>query len=156
MYRELQRARHHERPLSLIVLEVDDSSMSVAIPAVAEEIRKSMEKKIMLARVARILDDNLPRFHTFALRNNCFIAAMPETTEEEAAEIIHSVALIAAKDLGVTISSGVAALSDNATTLETLVDLAESKLHEAQVRQSPTDPRQMRLTLESPSRQQAD
>jgi hypothetical protein len=154
MYRELQRARHHERPLSLVVIQIDDASMKMEIPKVAEEIRLSMTKKFMLAKVAHVLDDNLPRFHSFALRDNCFIAAMPETTTEEASELIQSIGAIAATNLGLTLYSGVASLSSDATTFEALVDLAEQKMNQARTTQHATDPRQLLFPMESSSVEQ--
>ncbi|MCC6454729.1 MAG: hypothetical protein IT328_07280 [Caldilineaceae bacterium] len=154
MYRELQRARHHERPLSLVVIEVDETTMEMEIPKVADEIRHSMTKKFMLAKVAHVLDDNLPRFHTFALRDNCFIAAMPETTAEEASELLQSIGVLAATNLGLTIYSGIASLSTEATTFEALVDLAEQKVKQARTSQHPTDPRQMLFPIEPSSVEQ--
>ena len=154
MYRELQRARHHERPLSLVVIEVDETTMEMEIPKVADEIRHSMTKKFMLAKVAHVLDDNLPRFHTFALRDNCFIAAMPETTAEEASELLQSIGALTATNLGLTIYSGIASLSTEATTFEALVDLAEQKVKLARTSQHPTDTRQMLFPIEPSSVEQ--
>jgi GGDEF domain-containing protein len=154
MYRELQRARHHGRPLSLVLFQVDEKSIEMAIPRVAEEVRQSMVKKFTLAKVARVLDDNLPRFHSFALRNNCFIATMPETTNEEAFQLVESVGAMTAKELGLTVYSGIASLSDEATTFETLVELAEQRMSEARSSQQVIDPRQLRFPVESTSVEQ--
>jgi GGDEF domain-containing protein len=151
LYRELQRARHHERPLSLVVLQVDAESMKTAIPRVAEEVRQSMAKRFVFAKFAQVLDDNLPRFHSFALRDDCFIAAMPETTASEAAELIQSIGAIAARDIGLTVYAGVASLSDEATTFEALVELAEQKMAHARTVQQSTDPRQLLFPIDPPS-----
>lgn len=154
MYRELQRARHHERPLSLVVIQVGEDAMDQAMPKVAEEMRQSMIKKFMLAKVAHVLDDSLPRFHSFALHKNCFIAAMPETTAEEASDLIQSIGTTAATDLGLTLYSGIASLSNEATTFEALVDLAEQKMNQARASQHTTDPRQLLFPMEPPSVEQ--
>jgi hypothetical protein len=151
MYRELQRARHHARPLSVLAVQVDERTMSLEMPKVAEEVRQSMGQKFMLAKVARVLDDHLPRFHSFALHNNWFIATMPETTEEEAAELIDSIGLIAVNELGVTLYSGVASLSDDTTTFEALVELAEQKMDQARVDKRPSDMQQLLFPLDPPS-----
>src|SRR5690606_7848010 len=114
----------------------------------------SMTKKFMLAKVAHVLDDNLPRFHTFALRNNCFIAAMPETTAEEASELIQSIGAMTTTNLGLTLYAGIASLSNEATTFEALVEMAEQKMTQARKSQSQTDPRQLLFPIESSSVEQ--
>ena len=150
MYRELQRARHHERPMALVVLEIDEKSMSSAIPKVVEEVCQQLEKKFVLAKVAHVLDDNLPRFHALALRKDCFIAAMPETTATEAGELMHAIGAIAAKDLGIRLYSGVASLSEDAATFEALVEVAEEKLRHARATE-PADARQLVFQMETPA-----
>lgn len=132
MYRELQRARHHGRPLSLVMLKIDEEEQEQAIPEVAEELRQSMVHKFMLAKLARILNDHLPRFHSFALRDDAFIAALPETSAAEASDLIASLGVLAARELGVTVHAGIASLSDEMTTFESLVDVAEARMKHAQ------------------------
>ena len=154
MYRELQRARHHERPLSLVMLQIDEQTMTSVIPQVVEEVRQSIERKFVLSKVARILDDNLPRFHSFALRQECFVAAMPETTTGEANDLIQHIGHLAAKDLGLTLYCGVATLSEDATTFEELVERAEQRMTQARAEQQASDPRQLLFALETPSAEQ--
>ncbi len=151
MYRELQRARHHERPLSLVMLQIDEKSMCSTIPRVIEEVRKSMEKKFVLAKVAHVLDDNLPRFHSFALHKDCFVAAMPETTAVQAAELIQTIGIIAENNLGLTLYSGVASLSDEATTFEALVELAKQKMIQSRIQHEAADPHQLHFPIEPSS-----
>ena len=150
MYRELQRARHHDRPLSLVVLSVDEQSASAAIPKIVEEVRQQLEQKFLLAKVARVLDDNLPRFHSFALRQDGFVAAMPETNADEAQELMEAIAAMTAKQLGLKLYTGVASLSTEATTFEALVDLAEQKMHEARAAKCDADPRPMVFPIDPP------
>jgi GGDEF domain-containing protein len=132
MYREMQRARHHGRPLSLVMLQMDEPSQQAALPQVAEELRRSMVKKFLLAKVAAVLNDHLPRFHSFALRQDCFVAALPETTSAEALELMRAVNSITSAEVGVTLHAGVASLSDEITTFGSLLELAEERLHQAE------------------------
>jgi GGDEF domain-containing protein len=151
IYRELQRARHHERPLALVVMQLDEKSATAALPKVVEEVCQSLERKLLLAKVARILDDKLPRFHAVALRKDCFVAAMPETSAAEARELMQGVSAAAATSLNLTLYSGVASLADDANTFETLVELAEQKMYEARTARQSADPRQLLFPMEPSS-----
>lgn len=128
MYRELQRARHHERPLSVVMLQVDKGAMQAAIPTVSAEIQQAMMARYILSKVAQILDEELPNFDPVALRDNCFITVLPEATAADAAEIAQRLSAAIEAQTGLKLQTGTATLLDEAMTFEELIESAAAKL----------------------------
>lgn len=128
MYRELQRARHHERPLSVMMLQVDKAAMQAAIPAISAEVQQAMMARYILSKVAQILNEELPNFDPVALRDNCFIAVLPEATAADAAETAQRLRTIIEAQTGLQMQCGTATLLDEAMTFEELIESAAAKL----------------------------
>lgn len=128
MYRELQRARHHERPLSIVMLQVDKGAMQAAIPTIAAEVQQAMMARYILSKVAQILDEELPNFDPVALRDNCFIAVLPEANAADAAETAQRLSAAIAAQTGLKLQAGTATLLDEAMTFEELIESAAAKL----------------------------
>lgn len=128
MYRELQRARHHERPMSVVMLQVDTGAMQAAIPAISAEVHQVMMTRYILSKVARILDEELPNFDPVALRDHCFIAMLPEATAADAAETAQRLHTAIEAQTGLKLQTGTATLRDEAMTFEELIESAAAKL----------------------------
>lgn len=128
MYRELQRARHHERPMSVVMLQVDKETMHTAIPALSAEVQQAMMARYILSKVAQILDEELPNFDPVALRDNCFIAVLPEATAADAAETAQRLRVAIEAQTGLQLQTGTATLLDEAMTFEELIESAAAKL----------------------------
>ena len=52
MYREVQRARQHNRPLTLLALKIDEDSANVVLQRVMREAQQAMIAELVLAGVA--------------------------------------------------------------------------------------------------------
>lgn len=128
MYRELQRARHHERPLSVVMLQVDKGAMQAAIPTISAEVQQAMMAHYILSKVAQILDEELPNFDPVALRDNCFITVLPEATAADAAETAQRLSAAIEAQTGLKMQTGTATLLDEAMTFEELIESAAAKL----------------------------
>jgi GGDEF domain-containing protein len=134
MYREIQRARHHERPLSVVMLQVDKGAMQSAIPTISAEVQQAMMARYILSKVAQILDEELPNFDPVALRDNCFIAVLPEATAADAAETVQRLRSVIEAQTGLQMQCGTATLLDEAMTFEELIESARAKLTPSSVR----------------------
>lgn len=124
IYRELRRARHHQRPLSVITLRIDEKSVDLALPKIIVEVQKATMNEYVLAGVTRVLAQNVSDFGTIARRDNYFVVVLPETSNEEASEAATKLENIVYENLKVNLISGTASFPEQAVTFEALVNLA--------------------------------
>lgn len=124
IYRELRRARHHQRPLSVVTLKIDEKSVNLALPKIIAEVQKAMMNEYVLAGVTRILAQNVSDFGTIARRDNYFVVVLPETSNQEAPEVAAKLEKIVYDNLKVNLLSGTASFPEEAVTFEALVNLA--------------------------------
>ena len=124
MYREVKRARRYQRPLAVIALTVDESSIKVLLPQVVEQVQRAMMKEFVLANIARLLDDNMFEFDTIALRGNSFVLVLPEVPGADVSHIMQRLDKTIKEKLNVKLRMGTACLPDDAITFESLVETA--------------------------------
>lgn len=124
LYREVQRARDHQRPLVLLVVHIEEESIKVAIDRMVQEIQQAMMKQYVLSGVSKMLCDELKDYDTIALSNNRFLVLLPELTPEKLPTLTNRLQRMAAERLGVTLRIGAAALPADALTLEGLTEKA--------------------------------
>lgn len=124
MYREVKRARRYQRPLAVIALKVDDSTIKLMVPEIVQQVQHAMMREFVLANIARILDDNMFEFDTIALRGNSFVLVLPEVVNQEVPLIIQRLEKTVKEKLNVKLQVGAATLPDDAITFESLVEMA--------------------------------
>jgi hypothetical protein len=124
MYREVKRARRYQRPLAVIALTVDESTIQLLLPETIKKIQQALMKEYVLAGIARILDDNMFEFDTIALRDNSFVLVLPEVAAHDVSHIIQRIEKSIKEQLEVKVKLGAAALPDDAVTFESLVEMA--------------------------------
>lgn len=135
IYRELRRARHHQRPLSVITFKVDKSSLQVALPKLIKKIQQAMMNEYILAGITRVLDENVSDFGTIALRDNCFIVVLPETTGDEALMISKDLKKVVQEKVSVNLLAGTASFPEEAVTFEALINVATHGSNQAELEQ---------------------
>lgn len=148
IYRELRRARHHQRPLSVITLKIDETSVDIALPKMIAEVQRAMMNEYVLAGVTRILTRNVSDFGTIARRNNYFVVVLPETPNEEAAEVASKLEKVIYDSLKVNLLSGTASFPEQAVTFEALLNLATEAADDKETTQtnSLAEPKQQEYT----------
>ena len=124
IYREVQRARDHQRPLMLLVVHIEEESIAVAIDRMVQEVQQTMMKQYVLSGVAKVLCAELKDYDTIAQNNDRFLILLPETTPEKLPALTNRLRHVAAERLGVTLRIGAAALPDDALTLVGLTETA--------------------------------
>ena len=82
MYREIRRARHHQRPLALMAVGVDEKLMRVALDRMVQEVQQAMMKRYLLSDIARTLCHKLEDYNVIARTNDHFLVLLPEVTSE--------------------------------------------------------------------------
>lgn len=128
MYREVRRARHYQRPLVLMAIGVEETSIQVALDRMVQEVQQAMMKQYVLSGVARTLCDELEDYNIIAQRNHHFLALLPEVTPERLTDLIERLRKAVSEQVGVTLQIGTASFPEDAVTFESLVDKAVGEM----------------------------
>jgi GGDEF domain-containing protein len=131
MYREVRRARHHQRPLALMAVGVEEESIQVALDRMVQEVQQAMMKQYVLSGVARTLCEELGDYNIIAQRNHHFLALLPEVTPERFTDLIERLRKAVSEQVGVTLQIGTASFPDDAVTFESLVEKAFGEMDTA-------------------------
>jgi hypothetical protein len=83
MYREIRRARVHQRPLALLAVGVEGKSIQVALDRMVQEVQRAMMKRYVLSDVARTLCHRLEDYNVVAQTNDHFLILLPEVASEQ-------------------------------------------------------------------------
>ncbi len=124
MYREVKRARHHQRPLALMAIGIEEESIQVALDRMVQEVQQAMMKQYVLSDVARTLCDELEDYNIIAQRDDYFLVLLPEVTSEQLTALTDWLRQVAFEQVGVTLQIGTASFPRDAVTFEILVDKA--------------------------------
>ncbi len=145
MYREVRRARHHQRPLALMAIGIEEESIQVALDRMVQEVQRVMMKQYVLSGVARTLCDELEDYNIIAQSNNHFLILLPEVTSEKLTDLIQRLSRAVSEQVGVTLQVGTASFPRDAVTFESLVDRAVREM-DGRLEPGPLQPQ--RLTTE--------
>ena len=132
MYREVRRARTHQRPLSLIALGVDEETLRNPLPRIVIEAQQAMRKHLALAGIARVMDAELEDYHIIAKQNSHFIVLLPETDQEALAALEKQLRQAVTEQMGITLKTGTSFLSEDVITFERLIEEATDDMKSAQ------------------------
>jgi hypothetical protein len=130
MYREVKRAREHNRPLTMVAMKVKEGSMQVAMHRMVEEAQRTMMKRYVQAGIARILSEELQDYDIVAQQDDWFILLLPETPPEEHACLAARLHQVIAENMRVDVEIGTTTFPDEAVTFESLIDLAIHKVED--------------------------
>jgi GGDEF domain-containing protein len=124
MYREMRRARHHQRPLALMAVGVEEKSIRVALDRMVQEAQQAMMKRYVLSHVARMLCDELEDYNIIAQSNDHFLVLLPEVTSEQLSDLSSRLHKALSERVGVAPQIGSASFPEDAVTFESLVEKA--------------------------------
>ena len=143
MYREMRRARHHQRPLSLVSVGVADESVQVALDRMVQEVQQAMMKRYVLSDVAKTLCEQLEDYDIIAQKDDHFLLLLPEVTSEQLADLIGQIRQVVSEHVGVTLQIGTASFPDDAVTFESLVEKAVTGMDGRQKREHTMRPQSL-------------
>jgi GGDEF domain-containing protein len=126
MYQEVRRARHHQRPLALLAIEVEEESIQVALDRMVRETQQAMMKRYVMSDVARMLCDKLEDYDIIAQKNDHFIVLLPEVTSNQLTDLADQLRQAVSEETGVKLQVGTASFPNDAATFESLVKKAIS------------------------------
>ena len=128
MYREVRRARHYQRPLTLMAVGVEEESVRVALDRMVQEVQRAMMKQYVLSGVSKTLCNELADYNIIAQRNDHFLALLPEVKPEKLTDLIERLRRAVSERVGVTLQIGTASFPEDAMTFESLVEKAVGEM----------------------------
>lgn len=128
IYRQVRRARDHQRPLALLALKVEEESIQVALDRMVQEAQQVMMKQYVMSSVSKTLCDELEDYNIIAKRNEHFLVLLPEVTPDQLPDLTKRLCKTVSEQVGVTLQVGTASLPENALTFEGLVEKAIEKI----------------------------
>jgi hypothetical protein len=124
MYREVKRARYHQRPLTVMAIGVEEESVRVALDRMVQEAQQTMMRQYVLCSVARVLCDGLEDYNTIAQKDEHLVILLPELTLEESEGLVNQLREAVSEQVGVALKIGLASFPKDAVTSEHLVEKA--------------------------------
>lgn len=129
MYREVRRARNHQRPLALIAIGVKEESVRVALDRMVQEVQQAMMKRYVLSDVAKTLCNELEDYNIIAQKDDHFIIVLPEVAPEQLANLAAQLNTAVSERVGVTLQTGAASFPEDAATFDGLVEKAIGEMN---------------------------
>ncbi len=129
--REIQFARRANRPLSIMVLDVDAQAAPRAVQAAEKEVQQVLAKRHRMIAVTRLLARSLRRtdFVVDQTEEGRIVLIMPEMAKAQTISTLARLDQQVQRRLGFTLRYGVASFPDQGVTFEELAYQAESALN---------------------------
>ena len=127
-YREVRRARNHQRPLTLLKVKVDEKSIEIALDRMIQEAQQAMKKQYALSKVSKILCDRVEDSDIILQNEDYFLIALPELCPENVPVVIERLSKQVSENVGVNLKIGSASLPNDGLTLEALLIKATMEL----------------------------
>jgi hypothetical protein len=124
LYREVRRARNHQRPLVLMAISIDENSLKGALERIVKEAQQNIIKQFALANVSKTLCEKLEDCDIVVQTNDHFLILLPETKPGDLPGLIERLRKQVAEQIGVELKIGSASLPQDGFTFEGLVDKA--------------------------------
>jgi GGDEF domain-containing protein len=128
IYREIQRARLYQRPLSLLAVSAKAESVKTSLDRLVKEAQDEVIKKYILAKLANFLLEQTNDCDLVTLRDDHFVIVLPEINQESIADVIKKLENAAKDNLGLELSFGVSTFPDAEVTFEKLLESAEADM----------------------------
>jgi hypothetical protein len=136
IYREIRRARRHQRAAALLAVTAIDISgdsiskrlQSTPLYRFLEEVRRETLEKYVSARLAEFLVAELGDLAIVTKRNGHFVTLLPETDRSTLQDVVRRLQLAAKEKLGLQLKIGISTFPDEAVTFERMLEDAETEM----------------------------
>ncbi len=132
MFREVRRARRHERPLSLLAVSASGPQPSAALAGLLEEARRESIDRYVAGKVTALLDEETSGSTVIADRGDHYLMLLPEASRPEAEQLAKRLERAAAERHGIALRFGISSFPHQEITFEKLLETAESELREVE------------------------
>ncbi|HSM26099.1 MAG TPA: hypothetical protein VK856_14640 [Anaerolineaceae bacterium] len=124
IYREVRRARNHQRPLALLSIAIDKNSFDSSGEDTQKNILHPKKTKDVYQDLSKMLIEQLEDCTIIVQNTDHFLAALPETTPQDLAFVVKRLHQKAGEQIGVEITIGSATLPEDEYTFEGLFERA--------------------------------
>jgi GGDEF domain-containing protein len=124
LYREVRRARNHQRPLTLMAVSVNEESIKGSVDRLVKDAQQKVIRQFMFASVSRTLCEKLEDCDIVVRTDDHFVIVLPETKPEDLPILTERIKKQVANDVGVELLIGAASLPHDGFTLEGLLEKA--------------------------------
>jgi GGDEF domain-containing protein len=124
LYREVRRARNHQRPLTLMAVSVNEASINGSVDRLVKDAQQRVIRQFMFASVSRTLCEKLEDCDIVVRTDDHFVIVLPETKPEDLPILTERIKKQVANDVGVELIIGAAFLPHDGFTLEGLLEKA--------------------------------
>ncbi|MBC8353565.1 MAG: hypothetical protein H8E66_16320 [Planctomycetes bacterium] len=129
LYKEVRRARRHNRPLSILALNASNATNPELLNRFIEEVQRRGIRKYIDARLAQVITSCISDCDILVYSDDCFFVMCPEIVGEEAEEVSSRLKEAVRQELGVTLNIGSASFPEQEVTLGGLLEKAIDALH---------------------------
>jgi hypothetical protein len=130
MYREVRRARQHDRPLAVLAVSSSGQSVNATQERLLRELERELLDKYTNARIADMLLKETSDHGIVTQCNRHFLVLLPETDRDAADELVRQLNASVKKALGLKLRVGVSTFPDEEVTLVGLLQRAESAMRD--------------------------
>jgi hypothetical protein len=128
MFREVRRARRHERPLSLLAVSARGAQPPPALAQVLEEARREGLDRFVGLKTKALLDEQTAGSAVIAEREGHFLVLLPEAERQEAERVAKRLEQAASERHGIALHFGIASFPHQEITFDKLLETAETEL----------------------------
>jgi GGDEF domain-containing protein len=128
IYREIRRARLHNRPAALLSISATEASVDVSLSRFIQEAQQEIIQHYVRARIANLLVSKLKDHDVVTQRDDHFIVLLSEIERSKVNIVTSRLRNAAKKHLGLDLEIGISTFPDEALTLESLIENAEARM----------------------------
>ncbi len=132
MFREVRRARRHERPLSLLAVSASRFQPPAALAQLLEQARRENLDRYVAGKIAALLDEQTAGSNVIAERGDHFLLLLPEAGRQEAEQVAKRLERVANERHGIALRFGISSFPHEEITFDKLLETAESELREVE------------------------
>jgi len=127
---EMISSRRTQRPLSLLMLQADMSSLNMMMHRLIQDVQRLMMQRYLLVSISRVLSRYARRTDIIieGRKPGRLIVLAPETSGEDARVLGERLIRIAQERMGIDASYSIATFPEQALTYEELLNVAEKNL----------------------------
>jgi len=124
MYRELRRARHHQRPVAMVTAVPETGSLKASLNRLLEELQQKAVAAYVNARIAELAARHTKDCDIISNNGQMLLIMLPEATSIEAEQFASQLQEIVKQELGLTLKLGISTFPEEEVTLVGLIEHA--------------------------------
>ncbi|MFG0332347.1 MAG: hypothetical protein ACF8TS_03200 [Maioricimonas sp. JB049] len=134
MQREIRRARRHERPLAMVTIRPQKTSISESMERLVRELEDDLARRYALGGLAELLLNETKSNNIVAWDGKQFLLLLPETQSDQAGQMLNRIRQRIRVSLGLQVDTGLSAFPGEEITFNGLLERATANIASEPVR----------------------